>query len=306
MRIPLTWHLSDLSLALICSRLLASTTDPDVAVRACALLRKVRNVTHGWVCAVREKLESTQDETVRAGLQHRLCMLAATCCSTLDVCPEHVPAVLAYHEDFSIAMQCAILVHDNTPPSNSDNDSFHFTRILSRHRRLLYDLEPLLCEQDPTNPDQLLHAGSYDHAVSQVWVGFRGSSNWCSLPIPNSRWISCVTLGGQEVHYDLLTGQLLIDGKQLGRLPREFVEHPTYASILGSVSCPSKFLPVLYIFLRSFQKISDVVPADVPGMEYMTRSVVFGYEVSPTLLEDSVSVVITTNERSSSRGMTVI
>jgi len=242
------WHLSDLSLALICSRLLASTTDSDVAVRACALLRKVRNVTHGWVCAVRKKLESTQDETVRAGLQQRLCMLAATCCSTFDVCPEHVPAVLANHEDFSIAMQCAILVYDNTPPSNSDNDSFYLTRILSRHRRLLHDLEPLLCKPDPTHPDQLSHAGSYDHALSQVWVGFKGSSSWHSLPIPNSRWISCMTLGGQEVHYDLLTGKLLIDGKQLGRLPREFVEHPTYASLLGSVSCPSKFSPLLSIF----------------------------------------------------------
>jgi len=247
-RIPLTWHLSDLSLALICSRLLASTTDLDVALQACALLIKVRNVTYGWVCAVHKKLESTQDETVREGLQYRLCMLAATCCLTFDVCPEHVPTVLANHEDFSIAMQCAILVHDNTPSSHSDNNSFYLTRILSRHRRLLHDLEPLLCIPDPTNPDQLLHAGSYDHAVSQVWVGFRGSSNWRSLPIPNSRWISCVTLGGQEVHYDLLTGQLLIDGKQLGRLPREFVEHPTYASILGSVSCPSKFSPVLSIF----------------------------------------------------------
>ena len=245
MRIPLTWHLSNLCLALICSRLLASTTDPDsgIAVRACALLRKVRDVTHRWVCEVRKKLESTQDATVRAGLQQRLCMLAATCCSTFDVCPEHVPAVLANDEDFSIAMQCAILVHDNTPQSHSDNDSFYLTRILSRHRRLLHDLEPVLCTPDPNNLDQLLHGGSYDHALSQVWVGFTGSSSWHSLPKPDSRWISCVTSGDQEVHYDLLTGQLLINGKQLGRLPRDFVEHPTYATVLGSVSCPNKFSP---------------------------------------------------------------
>ena len=250
MRIPLTWRLSNLFLALICSRLLASTVDPgiQVAVRACALLRKARNVTHGWVRAVYEKLESTQDETVRASLQQRLYMLAATCCSTFDVCPGHVPAVLANHEDFSIAMQCAILVHDNTAPCLSGDDSFYLTRILSRHRRLLHDLEPLLRKQDPTNPDQLLHTGSYDDALSRVWVGFKRSSSWRSLPIPNSRWISCVTLGGQKVHYDLLTGQLLIDGIQLGRLPREFVEHPTYASILGSVSCPSKISPAQSIF----------------------------------------------------------
>jgi hypothetical protein len=42
--------------------------------------------------------------------------------------------------------------------------------------------------------------------------------------------------GGHEVHYDLLTGQLLINGKPLGRLPQKIVEHPTYASVLGTVS----------------------------------------------------------------------
>ena len=45
-----------------------------------------------------------------------------------------------------------------------------------------------------------------------------------------------MTEGRQKVHYDLLTGQLLIDGKQLGRLPQEIVEHPIYASIFGAVS----------------------------------------------------------------------
>jgi hypothetical protein len=210
-------------------------------------------VTHLWVCAVREKLESTQDETIRAGLQQRLCILAATCCSTFDVCLEHEPSVLANHEDFSIAMQCMVLVHDNTPPSHSDNDSFYLTRILSRHRRLLHNLERVLRKLDPTDPDQLLHADSYDHAISQVWVGFKGSSSWHSLPRPNSRWISCLTSGDQEVHYDLLTGQLLINGKQLGRLPRDFVEHPLYATILGGVSCPRNFSPVLSI-------VSEIIP----------------------------------------------
>jgi hypothetical protein len=36
--------------------------------------------------------------------------------------------------------------------------------------------------------------------------------------------------------YDLLTGKLLINGKPLGKLPQEIVEHPTYTSVLGTVS----------------------------------------------------------------------
>ena len=241
-------------LALLCSRLLASTTDAGVSEQAYSLLREVRSVAREWICAVRDKLKSvsTQDETTREGLQERLCMLAATCFSTFDVCPRHIPSLLCNDEDFSIAMQCAIIVHDNTPPRSDDN-SLYLTKMLSRHRRLLHDLEPVFLQSDPTaDPDQarLLHALGYDRALSQEWSGFRRSSSWRALPKPkpNSRWISCVTEGKQQVHYDLLTGKLLVDGKQLGRLPREIVEHPTYASVLGTVSGQSQILLLVSIF----------------------------------------------------------
>ena len=205
-------------------------------MRACVLLREVRNVTRRWISAISDELESTQDETPCAGLRRRLCMLAATCFLTLDVSTEHLPGALKYDEDFSIAMQCAIVVYDNTPSSTSDD--IYLTRMLSRHRRLLHYLEPHFSELDISARGQvgLLHSGGYDLALAQLWLGYRNSARWHALPRPNSQWISCVIEGGQRVHYDLLSGKLLIDGKRLGRLPREIVEHPTYASIFGVVS----------------------------------------------------------------------
>jgi hypothetical protein len=192
---------------------------------------------YGWISSVRDKLKtrSTQDETTRVGLHQRLCMLAVTCFSTFDVCPEHIPALLCDDKDFSVAMQCAIIINENTP-LRSDDNSLYLTKMLSRHRRLLHDLEPVFLQSDPTDQATLLHAPAYDRALRQEWSDFRRSSSWQALPKPNSRWISCVTEGRQKVHYDVLSGELLIDGKQMGRLPREMVEHPTYASVLGTVS----------------------------------------------------------------------
>jgi hypothetical protein len=206
-------------------------------------------VTHGWIRAVRDKLESgsTQDETTRVGLHQRLCMLAVTCFSTFDVCPEHIPALLCDDKDFSIAMQCAIIMHENTP-LRLDDKSLYLTQMLSRHRRLLHDLEPIFLQSDPTDQTRLLHAPAFDRALSWEWSDFRRSSNWQPLPKPNSRWISCVTEGRQEVHYDILSGELLVDGRQLGRLPREMVEHPTYASVLGTVSGHSQILLIFSSF----------------------------------------------------------
>ena len=188
------------------------------------------------------KLDSVQGETSRAGLRHRLCVLATTCFSTFDVPSEHIPATLVNEGDFSIAMQCAVIVHDNTPPSLSDDDSFYLPRMLSRHLRLLHHLEPVFGRSLPPIRGQarleLLHSAAYDHALARMWLGYHRHNPlvWYSLPGLNSRWISCKTEKGREVHYNLLSGELLISGKHLGRLPQEIVGHPTYVSLLGMVS----------------------------------------------------------------------
>ncbi|KAF8492828.1 hypothetical protein F5888DRAFT_1857202, partial [Russula emetica] len=250
------------TIALISSRLLASTTDSDISRQACKLLKDARNVAYQWVCEVIKKLSSTKDEVICEGLRLRLCMIAATCFSTFDVCSEHLPAVLATEEDFSVAMECAVIVHDNKPPSLSDGNSPYLARMLSQHRRLLHHLEPTLCQSMPgvLGKAGLLHADAYDKALKRLGYRRNISSRWHALPEPNVRWISCGAEGGHEVHYDLLTGKLLVDGKPLGRLPQEIVEDPTYASVLGT-------------------KILDVRPADIPGMDYKYRDPVSGYEI---------------------------
>ena len=165
-------------------------------------------------------------------------MLAATCFSTFNVCSKYIPATLTSEEDFSIAIQCAVIVYDNTPPSLSSSNSLYLVQMISRHHRLLHYLEPIFSLSSPPDESKLSHGGAFDHALARLWLGFRRrtSSSWHVLPRANSRWISCVTEGGHEVHYNLLTGQLLINGKALGRLPQEIVENPTYASVLGTVS----------------------------------------------------------------------
>ena len=192
-------------------------------------------------------------------------MLAATCFSTFDVCPEHIPAILSSEEDFSVAMECAVIVHDNAtvdislPDGGNSNLSeaeylqrVYCNRILHRHYRLLHNLEPIFGQSCPPERGQakLLHGGAYDVALSRLWVGYRrgDTSSWHMLPKPNSRWISCVTQGGQKVHCDLLTGELLIDGKRLGGLLHEIVVHPTYTSVFRGVSHSHQFSPAFRTF----------------------------------------------------------
>ncbi|KAH9028426.1 hypothetical protein EDB83DRAFT_2526320 [Lactarius deliciosus] len=257
------------SIALITSRLLSATRDRDICQRVYALLRKARSVAHKWTHELSSKLDTTEDETSCINLRQRLCILAATCFSTYDVCLEHVPSTLDSDADIAIAVHCAVIVHDNTPSILKDDHSRYFNRLLNRHRRLLHSLEPSLREFVQSNPL------GFDQGLASLWPGFRRqiSSNWHVLPSPNSRWISCIVDGGQEVHYNLLTGKLLIGGNSLGRLPQDFVQHSTYAGLLGT-------------------RVLDVVPADVPDMAFMTRSNVSGYQILFSLRDGNFDLFV--------------
>ena len=217
-----------------------------------------------------------EDETSRTNLCRRLCTLAATCFSTYDVCLDHVRWILASDDDIAIAVHCAVIVHDSTPSILEDDHSHYLIRLLNRHRRLLHFLEPFLREDVQSNQS------GFDRGLTSLWPGFRWqiSSNWNILPSPSSRWTSCIVEGGQEVHHNLLTGQLLIGGKPLRRLPQEIIEHSTYASVLGGVSVFVILIHIYsHVYLRSSQRMLDVVPADIPEMEFMTRLNVLGYQV---------------------------
>jgi len=184
----------------------------------------------------------TEDETSRANLRLQLCTLAATCFSTYDVSLEHVSRALASDDDIATAVHCAVLVHDNSPtPDHYDDDSRYLTRLLNRHHRLTHFLESFLHEVVlQSNPS------AFDQGVTRLWPGFcrEESSDWHMLPSPNSRWISCTVKSGQEVHFNLLTGSLLIGGNPLGRLPQKIIQHIMYERVLGKVCYIYSDLPL--------------------------------------------------------------
>ncbi|KAI0057670.1 hypothetical protein BV25DRAFT_1970711 [Artomyces pyxidatus] len=233
----------------------------------CTFIRRGREVTLAWVRELSAKMQNNANEGEVAAYQARLCEMAATCCATYDVDPEHLNALLSLDQDVSTFIQCAIAVHDNAPPSLAQAPPIT-QKFLAQHRRLLHSLEPFLLDRIRQNSYGL------NDAIAFVWPTFSvGPAGWTSLPAPNSRWLTCETSGrmSQRVHLNLLNGRLLIDGQQLGRLPQEITQHATYLSLFG-------------------QKILDVVPAASLGMEFATRNLIADYEVSFSLQADRLII----------------
>jgi hypothetical protein len=217
------------------SRLLASSSDGQVRRNGYRLLRKARRVTHNWMREIVLKLQDAIDDDQTSELQRRACDIAVTCRATFDIEDgTHLDALLCSSADVAIAIECAIVIHDNTPP-HLGHTFPDFQKLLHRDHRLSHFLEAPLIELIQDDECGL------DTAIASVWSSYRpGDRGWQQLDGPNSRWLTSLTspLPGQRaqhVHYNILTGKLLVDGKPLGRLPQEIVDHPTYSRIFGQV-----------------------------------------------------------------------
>jgi len=174
------------------------------------------------------KLQDAVDDKQASELQRLARDMAATCRATFDVDGIHPHALLCSSDDVAIAIECAIVIHDNTPPHLSE-------KLLHRDQRLSHFLEALLIELIQDDGCGL------NTAIASVWSSYRpGHGGWQQLDGPNSRWLTSHTAPlpdqrSQQVHYNILTGKLLVDGKPLGRLPHEIVSHSTYIRIFGQV-----------------------------------------------------------------------
>jgi hypothetical protein len=220
---------------LLVTRLLASEPTDHVRQSAFTFLRKARNATLNWLHQLTEKLQVEMSENAMSKYQRLICETAAICRSTFDVDQHDLVRLLQSHEDVAVALECAIAIHDNLPPV-LQQAPLNEQHLICRDRRLAHKLERRLREclvQDRRGLDK---------ALLQIWSSYRASSNRClALPPPNERWTSIWTAQdgdglAQHVHLNLLDGLLLVNGKPLGRLPRDFVTHPTYIRTLGQVS----------------------------------------------------------------------
>ncbi|TDL21949.1 hypothetical protein BD410DRAFT_898545 [Rickenella mellea] len=251
--------LSVRTIVFLATRLLAVTRDDKIAESVFTLLKQARKVTFQWMDQLAGKLQIHRSDEELSEFQWRICEMAATCRSTYDVDLIHLQKLLSSEHDVDILVQCAVTCHNKSPPDfyklSSDRKQF-----LTRDRRLSYTLEKVLSTAIINQ-----RRSGLDLAIRAIWDAYRPGLPWTQLPKPNDRWFVSRTAQGfgqksQLVHYNVMDGQLLIDGKPLGCLPSDMVRKATYNRIFG-------------------QTVLDIIPSDMPGMEFKARHLISGYEV---------------------------
>ncbi|KAG6815622.1 hypothetical protein H0H93_009322, partial [Arthromyces matolae] len=253
------WHhtITLHTMTIMTTRLLAALPSDEVVHHAGSTLRTARRISFSWVQKLIVDLKCTENEDHCTLLRQRLSSAAAACRATYDVDSRYSGLSIKCDEDINIFIQCAIQIKDNTSEGAKASDLRLFLR---RDVRMAQNLINIIWE------NVRARRAGLDQAILSIWSSYQEGSDWKPLPTPNERWlISSIsdqsTNIQSTVHYNLLDGTLLIDGKPLGRLPASIVQHSTYVRLLGN-------------------KILDVVPSTLPAMDFATRSAV----VEPNLI----------------------
>ncbi|THU82236.1 hypothetical protein K435DRAFT_844470 [Dendrothele bispora CBS 962.96] len=267
------------SIVILCGRVLAATEVNDVQENAYELMRSARKVTHNWMRNLWRDPADTADEKLLAERQKTILEMALACRSTYDVDERHLKNFLSNPEDISVFLECSVLKSDNALAWDTLPERVQ--RLLLRDQRLSHFIEPALTSI--ISQDQR----GVDDAITAIWPTYRANQRkpWKSLGGSNDRWIVSATTSDansreQFVYLNVLDGKLLVDGKPLTRLPLKITEHDTFKRILGS-------------------RLLEIIPSDVPGLEFASRDEIFGHQVHFDVRDDELVIQAKNLEKSS-------
>ena len=253
-------------------RILSLSLRPDIKTTALGLLQKIREVARSWTEILGQILHDTTAPEVLLRIQQRRLRSAILCKMTFDVDESDLPTSLATANDVCTWILCSNTVQENT--GNNGIELKHDLRLLllrdkELSHRLFRHVRTLIIQGNQVGLSK---------AIRHIWSGFEpASAGWTALPhFSFQRWIVSVTeakpcKASQRVLYDLLEGELLVDGVPLGRLPRMYTESEIYLRILGV-------------------QLIRVFTADMEGMQYMSAQPINGYIVYFGVRENDVSI----------------
>lgn len=246
-------------LIVLAARTLSLTVESnDVAPRCLDLLQRCRSVVFVWINAVEDTLHLATDPNEIANIRRNLLTLAMLCKMTFDVDTCYYSRALTTSEDLLYWTSASIIIQDNTP--GTDTELPHSVRVaLTCHTKLSHRYQRQVYQLLSTSDNDGL-----DRAIHRVWSSFHSMDYiWERLVQPDARWVYKQTLAGfqaksQKVSYNILSGELLVDGRPLGLLPRDYTSHRVFIRLFGA-------------------QILRIATSDMAGMHFMTAAEEHGY-----------------------------
>ncbi|KAM0416006.1 hypothetical protein ACHAPT_013033 [Fusarium lateritium] len=249
-RIQENWesHTALCSFTILATRLLSLSGFTDLR----SLLQKSREISHRWLNKLVDKIQETTDDDQRAEFQETAFMIALICAESFNVNLFSMSKILLDSQQASILVEVAIFISNNMSMGRGSEN--HLRDImLDRWRRTMQCASGLfrILVMDKGDP-------CVDLAIRRIWPDFEPEGGWSLLP-PVRNWFETTSLG-LTVHLNILTGELLVNGLPLSRLPGAYGQHSDYEKLFG--------------FL-----VLNVMPSGQPGMHFRTTKLFHQHDV---------------------------
>ncbi|TQV95637.1 very large low complexity protein [Cordyceps javanica] len=239
----------------LASRLLSLSNQDDTLQRCIRFLDKCRAVARRWMVLLQEKVKQAEAESTRAQFLENALHVAQVCVASFDVDEKYIEKILRSESNAAILIESAIAAHDACR-------GVGIQQWISKLRfgRTLFKSLELLKREICANRSPCL-----DMALQQAWSAYPGGATWAAAPEPDGHWMTTtVRTAGMKLslylQFNLLTGELLVNGNPLSQLPARYKKHTTYRTLFG-------------------QRTLEVLPTDFSGMSLCSKKPYHGYNL---------------------------
>ncbi|KAG8525228.1 uncharacterized protein KY384_008872 [Bacidia gigantensis] len=268
------------SMLILLLRSHALAESPSIRSQAATQIFAIRDMTLGWMRDQRIRTCNAPDiDTAQRRAQETL--LSALVCRKTFLIESAESADILGGAAFSCFVECSITLKENLPSEDEGHISKlprHLQHLFVNDTKMVHRLERRL-KLSLYRSDHAINTAITNILAEAEHFGVRFYSSWNLMPDRNH----CISAQSyrrngfsQTMMYDLLKGDLFIDGRIHGRLPPLYSKHPAFRKLLGD-------------------RVLMTLPSDIVGMSYRLVSPHEGHEVHCGLRNDRL--VLRTRQR---------
>ncbi|KAJ9225449.1 hypothetical protein DTO169C6_2182 [Paecilomyces variotii] len=243
-------------------RILSLTSSESIQSTCQRHLCLIRRIACSWIQTLKQRGDRSTVDHHRQEFQEKAVLVALVCTSSFDMDDKHLRSTLRQKEESSILIQTSIIIEEGHNLISNSLDPLA-SILHTNWKRVLYRAYPVMLEQivDVTIP-------ALDDAIQKSWCAYRPGSKWRRYSDQEDHWLCATTATETEstrvdalpVQYNLLTGELFVNGHRLSRLPSEYEQHSSYLALFGRACL-------------------EIMPSDIPGMRFSSKRRYAGYTV---------------------------
>ncbi|GAB1314706.1 hypothetical protein MFIFM68171_04916 [Madurella fahalii] len=278
-RVRESWQ-NDTALCLLtclATRLLYLSPSTAISSSLLKYLGQLRRVSIAWARLIAAKVTNSKAEPGCQEWARRLLRVALICAATFNMGKQCLVLVLGDPGDLAILVESAALARNHLPAAGRPSDPIAL-QLMYRWHVAMYQARLVVTREVVEEQNKGL-----DGAIKQFWADYSPpSARWTQGDIETQSHILSISNSLLRVTFNLLTGNLFVNGYPLSKLPQAYQEHATFGKLFGD--------HVLY-----------VGPSSIPGMQFSTCRHQHGWIVHFALKDDQL-VVRVVRERPRTEG----